>query len=263
MKFNEMWRKIRGLEENIAEEDHEEDMIPQTLDRVKIRFMVLSATYYRFVLEESNSKDTELAKELHQWVESLAPETEQFELEWHAADLGSWPYKRIRDVSWSSEKLTVLQWALGMLDELSPWDESGRCSDRAYELETCPAPSDWGNDLQLRSPEELERVAREYEVRYWRIRRFQDFQEPEGKEYILKLLSRSAQLGEITLADDGDLLCSDGTSLSTKERDFVHTCGSICMERLQALNWLVGQEELLSESTPDIIVNWLWDEHWE
>lgn len=120
-------------------------------------------------------------------------------------------------------------------------------------------PSALPEGLSLRRLEVIEREAQVVETCFWRIRAGLRLTESDC-EYVLKLLGRAAQLGYVHLAPDGDLLCSNGKSLGEQTADSFQLLGSMCKERLQALNWMCGQNPEYDEVTSDTIVYWLWDE---
>jgi hypothetical protein len=225
--------------------------------------MVLWANSGRAFLEDEYRDEPESGEEfvepLRRWVLSkLGGEATEAEQARHALPLGDWITQEVVDDSWDREGGHMLAWALG-LTAPPPWDEMLAWGEFAEEFFGFPEPDAWGNDLRLRSIEEIEELAKGYETRYWRIRCSMD----DNPEYVFKLLGRAAQLGHVELASDGDLLTTGGESLGAVDLGRFEKISSVVLERLKGLNWLCGQEAGWDDIRENTIVGWLWDEHWE
>lgn len=229
-------------------------------ERAKARLMVQCAHWLRSGWEVGQGERLPDPKDLLAWVSRLAPEADASEIANHALPVGEWPDQLTMNGTWAKLSGTTIEWALGLKDDFGEWDEPEWWSDAVHDdFPGFPDPAQWRHDLRLRSWEELERQAMIMETCLWRLRQGPQ-PDPDAAEYVKKLLARSAAIGHVRLAPDGDLRCSDGRSLADQSDEEAQEILSIVTERLHALNWLTGQEEHYGDITCNTIVGWLWDE---
>lgn len=257
-------RKLVGKKPDPPEENEEEVWTPPSSDAARRRLMVLWANFGRSYIENDIAEGRGLGdkpfEQLQAWLLGpLRHDATPGEIARHEMALGEWPPRLIMNDYWDCEAAIVLQWALGLEDQLPAWDRTDEWAEATDDFFDFPDPSTWRSELTLRSSDEIEQMARSYEARYWRIR---SSERPEQEAYGKKLMARAHQLGQVELAPDGDLAFSDGTSIMDAPAESRQAVTSIVIERLQALNWLCGQEASWDDVTCDTIVSWLWDEHW-
>ena len=243
------------------------EQVPPPVDAVRLRFLTLFAMHYRARMELSNVRgeeepgDEELATDIGAWAELLQPEIADWERDALSRPFGQWEWPEIVNGLWVQEAAHALAWGLHLVPNLLPVDTRMEWSEESLnELMSLPDPASWRTNAILRDPEQCDFAARVVETWYWRLRVLEKDDSQSTWEYALKLLSRAAKLGDVTLAADGDLLCTNGVSL--KDYEEIDSVKSIAMERLKALNWLCGHERTYSRVTSDTIVSWLWDENW-
>lgn len=238
----------------------DEPLTPPSPERVKARLMLLCANWLRSGWEMGDGEGLPDPEEIRAWVERLAPEATPEDIANHALPVGDWSQQQVINGTWAGQSGGALEWGLGLKDELEPWDESSWWTDEVQDgFQDFPDPQTWRPDLVLRGAEEIEREAMVIETCLWRLRPGREIR-PHAVEYVKKLLARAADLGHVTLAPDGDLLCSDGRSLADRSDDEANRIQSLLTEKLQALNWLCGQEENYTDVTANTIVGWLWDQ---
>lgn len=241
----------------------EPEWIPPSDAAARCRFMMLWANCGRSYLESQvaeGGEPRESLPDLQAWVAGpLAAFATEEELARHAEPAGTWSERDIINDSWDREAAAMLAWALGLLDSPPALDVAADWVPEADEFFDFPDPKTWRTNLKLRDADSLEHMAQSYEAMYWRLRTI----EGEGDlDYARKLMGRAHRLGQVDLAPDGDLALSDGRSIVEADDEELGTLTSIAMERLQALNWLCGQDPDWDEISCDTIVSWLWDEHW-
>ena len=246
-----------------VEFEAEVEQIPPSVERVKLRLMVLWANGGRGYLEGMLATDRAPAEDhiagLKEWVfRELSSELTEQEAARHRLPVGAWTPKQRVDYSWDMEANATVCWALGLVNEFPKWDEE--VDELEIELFDFPSASTWRSDLSLRPLAEIEEQAKSVEAKYWRIRT------PEpgavASPYCKKLMGRAAKLGQVKLAVDGDLALSDGRSVASASEDELQHLRSIQTERLAGLNWLCGHDPNWDMITADTIVGWLWDTEW-
>jgi hypothetical protein len=258
MKFP-FWNK---KSEDPVEVEDEFEYQPPSIERVKLRLMVLAANGARVFAEnmflESPEEWTENIAELRAYVNTeLVSELTADEKARHDAPAGAWSESDLLQDSWDREATAPLLWALG-IQERTHWQHDRPIWDEIFDW---PEMKTWRPEAKLLSLDKIDDEQRMYEAIYWRIRA----REGESKshiDYVRKLMGRSAKLKHITIASDGDLANLEGVSVSSWNESFMNHTTSLVMERMQALNWLIGQESDWDKITLDTVVNWLWDEHW-
>lgn len=242
----------------------EDEWIPPLADAVRRRLVILWCNCGRSHFEADHAKgldiDGETLAKLRAWVcGPLRGDATEREILRHETELGGYSRKDEINDWWDVEAGSVLQWALGLIDRLPAWDCYGEWGEGTDELFDLVDPLAWGDGLTLRPLEEMEAQAQSSEVRYWRIRQMGG---ENDSSYAKKLMARAQKLGQVELTADGELAFSDGSRVIDGDEDKLSFSTSIVMERLQALNWLCGQEADWDSITCDTIVSWLWDENW-
>ncbi len=241
----------------------EQEWFPPTADTVRRRLVILwcNAGRSHFENEHLNKRDVDLEifEKIKNWLSGpLSSDATSREIDRHKAEIGAYTSQERVNDWWDQEAAVVLQWALGMSENLPAWDTYGEWDERTDELFDLADPLNWQLGRTLRSPDEIESIAQSYEARYWRIR---DMNRGDPA-YARKLMGRAHQLGQVELASDGELAFSDGSSVIDGDDDKLSIVTSIVIERLHALNWLCGQDSDWDSITCDTIVSWLWDENW-
>jgi hypothetical protein len=155
-------------------------------------------------------------------------------------------HRDLMDASWRAESLAVMQWALGRLDTLPPWDTQVD-GDRILALVRGGAAA--SAVAALRPHAEIEALQREALLWHWRSRTRQ--LEQDGTPLPEQLPVKSyEEIVRITL----DAALEDGVSIPVRDDDFKamgkafryltedewSSVRSIIMERHLALNWLLG-----------------------
>lgn len=226
-----------------------------TLDRICQRAFVLATLACRASLEEAprEPRAMELHAQLQDWLveEGLQQEFETSEWSRVLAPLGALTVREHIDMSWRSEGLMVLAWALQRV-ELKPFDQPAEGSAVAGAIGFLEpgAVRELVRQARLRSEDELMWLADLTLAVHWRLREYSLRAEPMN----FVDFAQRCQWAQMPVADlqilDGDLALR-GTPISGASDDVLGECTSIIRERQQAANWLIGQEELYSEVTCD------------
>jgi len=227
---------------------------PPDADRVAARAMVLSAVSCRGLIEKDalDPGAEELRRNALAWLESVgaADEMEAHEAALLSTPLGQLDPKLARDATWRSEGAVVLAWALSYSElppvhaECDPADVAnalGFLDERANTALDCP---------RLRASDEIERWANVYLTLHWRLREYLRRPDPiDFTSYVSDCTWGPLRLDELDIVD-GDLAI-DGARIDDVEHRRLRHVLSITQERHQALNWLLGWEQLYSEVTTD------------
>ena len=241
----------RPVEGGDEEEDEEasEPAEPPSASRVAHRALVLGALSARASLEGDEGGDRE---ERRRWLVGrvaelgLGPELEPEERDVLATPVGELSDKRTIELSWRSEGLAVLAWALG-LRELPSHDQLAATWELIQQdlRLLSPKPTPVLVEPRLRAPEELKRMERRLLAVHWRLREY--LIRPGTMN--LREFARTAWFGPlelegIPLAEDD--LAVEGMPLARAAKQRVWECQSIALERHQAINWLLGQHRRYS-----------------
>lgn len=226
-----------------------------TLDRICQRAFVLATLACRASLEAAPSEPRamELHAQLQDWLmeEGLHQEFETSEWSRVLAPLGALTVRERIDMSWRSEGLVVLAWALQRV-ELEPYDQSAEGSAVAGAIGFLEpgAVHDLVRQARRRSEDELMWLADLTLAVHWRLREYSLRTEPMN----FVDFAQRCQWAQMPI-DDLQILNKDlalrGIPISEASDDVLSECTSIIRERQQAANWLIGQEELYSEVTCD------------
>jgi hypothetical protein len=229
-------------------------ILPPNPKRVAQRALVLSAVACRVGIErDADSPDAEIFREeILDWLAglSLTEEIESNEQALLTSPLGSLSRQSAVDASWRSEGLAILAWALKKID-LPLQDEMVDSPAIAYSLGFLNDEAETVlNNPELRSGEELSRLAELMFAFHWRMRQFSlDQAAMNFVEF-----ARECWFGPLEIEGlrciDNDLAIGD-KPISQASEEAWRTCFSIAQERHLAANWLTGGEEIYSEVATD------------
>lgn len=225
---------------------------PPTGARIARRALVLAALAQRSRIERDAAQDAEPRRqELLAWMDALdlASEREALETELLEQPFGLLASRHVDGLSWLTEGLVVLAWALGRA-ELPRHDEraSFRVLASALGLQRDEASSLLASS-DVRSEAELQRfLGRAYAVS-WRLFQFYGDRKPLD----LARLGREERFwfGRLGLDDvplaDGDLVI-DGAPLHIASREALHRLENIALQRLRAATWVCGVHSVFSQA---------------
>jgi hypothetical protein len=227
---------------------------PPLPSRVAARALVLAAISCRGLIEkDAGDRDAEeLRLEILPWLDTVgaAEELEPAETDLLSTPLGGLDDKKTINMSWQSEGMLVLAWALGYANlpafhvECEPSDIA---SGMGFLGERQRTPL---HSPQLRGLAEIEASADLYLTLHWRLREFSlrpvtmDF-----VDYVARSRWGALRLDHIEIQDRD--LAIDGTRLDKIEAKQLHRTLGITQERHTAFNWLLGFEPIYSEVTAD------------
>jgi len=237
------------------DQEADDEFTPPAPERVCRRAFVLAAVACRASLEEAPQDPDAIATyaRLQEWLarEDLRQEFEATEWEAVACPLGALKERDAIDMSWRSEGLVVLAWALQRA-ELPPHDRQadGPAVGDAIGFLCEGAARDLIGDPRLRSDDELWWLVELTLAVHWRLREYS--LRPEPIDFVD--FARKCPWADMPLEDlpiiGGDLAIR-GMPISEAPEDLLRECTSIARERQQAANWLVGHEEQYSQVTCD------------
>lgn len=240
------------VDESNAPEDLDDPPEPEppAARRVAQRALVLAAVTCRGALEvDAGKSDAEaFRRDVLVWLTSVGAlaEAEGEERRMLESPLGTLDERRVIDATWRGEGLGVLAWALGR-SELPSYQETVRPPEVADSLGFMEASGDaLLNKPTLRSPAELETLARRLFALHWRLREFT--LRPRPMDFAS--FARTGPFGPLDVSGlafaKGDLAI-DGRPLASVDERRRRECLSIARERQQAANWLCGQEHVYSD----------------
>ncbi len=231
----------------------EDPWTPPTPRRVAARALVMSAVACRGFIEKAagNAEAEDLRLRVADWVASVgvSSEAEPHELAMLNAPLGTLSSKQAMDAGWLCEGLAMLAWAL----QRFPLPEYDKEVDPYAVAEGLDFLWDDARDLldkpELRPGTEIQNLEDQVLALHWRVADFKkrprwfDF-----KAFVEWNRVGPAQMG-IRFVED-DLAIGDLPILRAAEED-VDRVNSLARTRHQALDWLLGQDALYSQVTPD------------
>ncbi len=190
------------------------------------------------------------ARQINDWLrdEDLWSKASDQERDWLKLNPGTWPEKMILQTSWRAEALGVIGWALGLADQIAPYDEQLEKVSFAYHLKL-PAPSKpFIADAKLRDEKDILQAREIAEAWLWRARTTQLQKEPDkyppppGMTFE-KIIALAAAYWEKAgafkaIADDYPARGKAYAQLTEAEWQELR---SIATERLYGLNWLCKQ----------------------
>ncbi|HEX8348753.1 MAG TPA: DUF4272 domain-containing protein [Hymenobacter sp.] len=231
-------------------DDEDFQVSPPTQQRVAQRAIVLTILAYRGRLDSQSRNPAAVASwvKVKDWFGSLNINEELEPEEEHvfAAPLGTLTFQQAINAGWRTEGAGVLAWALNCyslpkLDEFSNIDEIADGLGILNSLEKSTLYTG-----RLRSPEEIEHYGSIALTIHWRLRQFG--LQPEAIDF--EAFVRGAWWGPLSL-DGVKLLKKDmaiqNKPISKADRQVVEQVQSIAMERHQAINWLMGWDEIYSD----------------
>ncbi len=231
------------------EEDYA--FVPPTPDRVCRRAFVLAAVACRASLQEAPHDPDAVATyaRLQKWLaeEDLRQEFEAAEWERVASPLGTLKERDRIDMSWRSEGLEVLAWALQRAN-LPPHDQQadGPAIGDAIGFLGKDAARELMSDARVRSEDEFWWLAELTLAVHWQLRQYSLHPEPiDFVDYAGKCQWAEMPIEDLPII--GRDLAIRGRPISETPEDLVRECTSIARERQQAANWLVGHDEQYSE----------------
>ena len=237
------------------EEEQDSEFVPPTPDRVCWRAFVLASITCRASLEEAPQHPDAICTygRLQEWIvdEDLRQEFEAQEWDGVIAPLGALKRRDRIDMSWRTEGLVVLAWAL-QRSELPPHDRQadGPSVGDAIGFFEEDAVGKLIADSWQRSEDELGWLVEMTLAVHWRLRQYS--LHPEPIDFVD--FAEKCQWAEMPIADlptiDRDLALR-GKPICNAPESLLSECTSIARERQQAANWLAGYHEQYSEVTCD------------
>ena len=172
--------------------------------------------------------------------------------------MGGWTEQEITDGSWWAEALAVIEWALGEIDQIPPYDKEVDREAFSSKLKKIESYTRYVADAKLRPDAEIAKARDVAEFWLWRARTGQIQKDP--KKYPLpkdvtleEIISKAAAKGEedgLFKAIENDFPAF-GKPFAKLSDDELWTMQSIAAERLYGLNWLCGYSEDWDEVPTD------------
>lgn len=243
-----------GRTPTMTNENHDDDLRPPRALRVANRALVLAGLSCRGIIEaDSDAPGAEqLRVSVRDWWDAVGvvSESEADELRIVETPLGALSEQDARNAGWRSEGLAALSWALG----ITPLPEFWRQCDPSAVANALgflhPPEATVAAAASLRPSEEIEHWTDAYLTLHWRLREFR--QRPVAIDF--EKFVAECKWGPLTLAELPTVnrdLSIDGVAIAEWPQDQFRCVLSIVQERHQALNWLLGYEEIYSEVTTD------------
>jgi hypothetical protein len=253
--YNQGLRRIipKPMVENVQNDEGAEPP-PPSPERVARRALALGAVTTRAFIEKHDLSDPETEatrKQLLEWVATLEIGEELEPDEWNVLQrpVGRLEQQAVIDSTWRVEGLGVLAWALGRFDlpaydeEVEPQsllDAIGVLKERtARALRDAP---------KVRDLDELEILYWQLVAVHWRLRDYT--LRPQAVDFE-GLPEKGGWFGGFDLSScrliDRDLALGD-VAIKDAPEDVFQTALSIANERHMAVNWLLGDAEIYSET---------------
>jgi hypothetical protein len=227
---------------------------PPSPSRVAQRAMVLLSVACRAGLEKEPESPICIDKyrRLIEWISSIGIRDEFEAAEWTAVctPLGQLPNRDTINLSWRTEGLAVLAWALYQT-ELPPYDQEADGPSIGRELGFLETNARKILDNpELRPMTDIEYMADLMLTVHWRLRDFT--LDPKSMDFVE--FANRCQWAVMPVSDlvlmNNDLVLR-GKPLIEAPKDIFYECLSIAQERHTATNWLLGTEPMYSEVTSD------------
>jgi hypothetical protein len=159
---------------------------------------------------------------------------------------GTWTEQEIIGAGWREEALLVIEWALGIVDYMPPYDQQADASDLIERLLSKPMDETLSG-AALRPPEIIIRARNTAELWLWRARTTTLQQDPEKYpppasftyERIIAVTAEHSEKDGLFTTIGGDFPAF-GKPYSQLSDDEWSIMRSIATERLHGLNWLCG-----------------------
>ena len=232
-----------------AEDVEEEELTPPDPARVATRALVMSMVSCRAFIEKDAKEAGQFWSGALQWFQQLGidGELEPRERQVIETPLGRLEPQQMIDAQWSIEGLAVIAWALDR-HPLPPYDEAVVAAKVANSLgflasreETVLAAP------RLRPDAEIQALCDSLFTLHWRLRDFR--WNPKAMNF--EEFSRTAWFGPLSLDGlrlaEGDLAVGD-LPISKADPEEALRLLSIAQERHRAINWLIGESAIYSET---------------
>lgn len=222
------------------EDEGEDEPDPPSPMRVARRAMVLAALSYRGLLEQDEDGE-EHRPELLAWVGELSLDDEIEADEWKILQrpVGRLDQQEVVNATWMVEGLSVLTWALGLVDSFPPADEQVDPGKpyAALGLLDAKVAKNVIKGAELRSTSELETCRSRQFAIHWRLRNYS--LRPQAMDF--NEFARTAWFGPLDITDlrliENDLALG-GQPISRASRQIRSSAASTALERHRAANWL-------------------------
>jgi len=236
---------------NLYEAD--DDQQPPTADRVARRAVVLTALGNRGLIEnEGTSQESpqENCQAMLDWIRycGAAEELESLEAKVLQRPYGTLDSQAKINAVWRLEGVGVLLWALGLY-QLPPYDQLVDPGDLFARVEIFDADATrvMIANARLRCSEELMAYQKHATMTHWRLRSFS--LRPTHCDFVAA--SRGCWIGTFDIARfriaKGDMMIGE-REISKADPGLVEICASIAHERHLAINWLLGDSLVYSET---------------
>jgi hypothetical protein len=221
---------------------------PRTAARVARRALVLAAVANRGMLDHERhalDEPDEDRKYMLNWIEDLglAEEVEPDEWELLQSPVGTLRQQKTIDAIWRFEGFVVLLWAIGMC-ELPPYDETVDTQEAfkamgQFDPDTARRLI---KNATLRPAEELERYRVRAVMTNWRLRNFRIH--PGRMDFVE--FSKDCLIGSFDL--EGFRIIDHDLAIGDADASAVGCAESIACERHRAINWVLGEGRIYSET---------------
>jgi hypothetical protein len=231
------------------ESDEEEELTPPDPARVAARALVMSMVTCRAFIEKDAREAGQFWSGALQWFQQLGleQELEPWEREAIETPLGRLEQQQMIDAQWSIEGLAVIAWALDR-HPLPPYDEAVVASKVANSLGfLAPREETVLTAPRLRPDAEIDALCDSLFTLHWRLRDFR--LNPHAMN--LEEFTKTAWFGPLSLDGlrlaEGDLAVGD-VPISKAPPEEARWLLSIAQERHRAVNWLIGESTIYSET---------------
>lgn len=234
-------------------EDEEEEPTTPTPQRVAARALVMSAVACRGFIENAagNTEAEELRLRVVEWLRTIgiSSEVEPAGMAVLDAPLGTLSSQQAINAGWLCEGLAMLAWALRRF----PLPEYDKEVDAYAVAEALDFLWDDAGDLlhtsELRSETEIQNLEDQLLDLHWRLADFK--KRPHWMDFQAFIEKHRVDPLQMNIRFAENDLAIGGLPISEAAVADVDLLNSLARERHQALNWLLGQDELYSHVTPD------------
>jgi hypothetical protein len=209
-------------------------------------------------------KHAELVGNVKRWLsdEGLTQHQSDEEKRLFSISVGQWEHQDIINVSWRTQSLAVLLWALSVIDAIPPYDEEIDDKPILKKIELFKPSADFFVKIKLRNKEQLEKARSVAELWHWRARTTQllnlnslSYESDTGAgltfKQVIKIASeKGSEAGDLPKPMDGDFPAFGKAYKYLDEHEY-SLATSISMERHFALNWLCGYSADWDETPTD------------
>jgi len=160
-------------------------------------------------------------------------------------EFGDWSQKEITDASWRADSLLVIEWALGLQEEIAPYDQ--QAGEKVEEILPTKQPKEFIARARLKPDTEIAEARDIAELWLWRARTTQiqkspdQYPPPRGSTYEM-IIQKTVEKAEADglFKSIGQDFPAFGKSYKSLTEEELSQAMSIASERLYALNWLCG-----------------------